>query len=201
MKIFRVRQYLHYLRKAQWQVCARLQFRRQGVKVGRKISLYGVPIISRCDESTIAIGDRVNLCSLPSFTALGVSRPVILRTLRPGAVLSIGEDSGLSGTTICAARSVAIGKRCLIGADVLITDTDFHPLDPENRRFRSERDARSESVFVGDDVFIGARAIILRGVKIGEGAVVGAGAVVTRDIPAFSVCAGNPARVIRNLEP
>ena len=201
MKIFRIRQYLHYLRKAQWQVCARMQFRRQGVEVGREISLYGVPIISRCDESTMTIGDRVNLCSLPSFTALGVSRPVILRTLRPGAVLSIGEDSGLSGTTICAARSVAIGRRCLIGADVLITDTDFHPLDPENRRYRSERDARSEPVNVGDDVFIGARAIILRGVKIGEGAVVGAGSVVSRDIPAFSVCAGNPARVIRNLEP
>lgn len=83
----------------------------------------------------------------------------------------------------------------------MITDTDFHPLAPEGRRYRSELEAQAEPVEIGDDVFVGARAIILRGVTVGEGSVVGAGSVVTRDIPAYSVCAGNPARVIRSLKP
>lgn len=148
----------------------------------------------------VTIGDRVNLCSSSRFTALGVARPVILRTLSAGATLAIGKDSGLSGTTICAALSVRIGERCLLGADVMITDTDFHQLSPVGRRYSSEMNARTEPVEIEDDVFIGARVIILPGVRIGVGSVVGAGSVVTRDIPAYSVCVGNPARVIRNLE-
>ena len=46
-------------------------------------------------------------------------------------------------------------------------------------------------------MWLGAKCLVLDGVSIGEGAVVGAGSVVTRDIPPFAVCAGNPARVIR----
>lgn len=82
----------------------------------------------------------------------------------------------------------------------MITDTDFHQLSPVGRRYSSEMNARTEPVEIEDDVFIGARVIILPGVRIGVGSVVGAGSVVTRDIPAYSVCVGNPARVIRNLE-
>ena len=158
-----------------------------------------MPIITRCEGSNILIGDRVVICSDSRFTALGVFHPVILRTLRFGASLTIGSDSGLSGTTICAALSVDIGERCLIGADVMITDTDFHPLESKDRRYRSELDARARPVIIKDDVFIGARVVVLPGVTIGTGAVIGAGSVVTKDVPAFTVCAGNPACVIRHL--
>lgn len=54
-------------------------------------------------------------------------------------------------------------------------------------------------MIVGDNVWIGNRAIVLPGVTIGDGAVVGAGSVVTRDVPARTVVAGNPARVVREL--
>lgn len=189
-----------YFRKIWWLGATQLLLRSEKVKHGSRVSFYGVPIISRHKDSSITISDRVTLCSDSRFTALGVSRPVILRTLQAGASISIGEDSGLSGTTICAASSVTIGARCLIGADVMITDTDFHPLQPEGRRYAGPSEARSRAVVIEDDVFIGARSVVLPGVRIGKGAVVGAGSVVTKDIPSNAVSAGNAARFIRQLD-
>ena len=58
---------------------------------------------------------------------------------------------------------------------------------------------RGSDVNIGDDVWIGAGAIILNGVNIGEGAVIGAGSVVTKDVGAYEIVAGNPARVIRKI--
>lgn len=194
------RKYFIYTRKLWWLARSRIECSRNHIKLGAGISFHGVPIISTHPNSTIIIGDRVGLCSDSKHTALGVSRPVILRTLRAGATLSIGNDSGLSGTCICASISVQIGERCLIGADVIVTDTDFHPIDPCNRRYRSESEARSKPIVIENDVFIGARVIILPGVRIGIGSVIGAGSVVSRDIPPYSVAVGNPARVSHHLE-
>jgi acetyltransferase-like isoleucine patch superfamily enzyme len=61
-------------------------------------------------------------------------------------------------------------------------------------------DSECAPVLIGDDVWIGLRAIILKGVVIGDAAVIAAGAVVTHDVPAYSVVAGNPARVVKNIE-
>jgi acetyltransferase-like isoleucine patch superfamily enzyme len=58
----------------------------------------------------------------------------------------------------------------------------------------------AKSIVVGDRVWIGGRAVILLGVTIGEGAAIGAGSVVTKDIPAWTVAAGNPARVLKDRE-
>jgi acetyltransferase-like isoleucine patch superfamily enzyme len=52
---------------------------------------------------------------------------------------------------------------------------------------------------IGDDVFIGARSIVLKGVHIDNGAIVGAGAVVTKNVPAYAIVAGNPARVVGDV--
>jgi acetyltransferase-like isoleucine patch superfamily enzyme len=69
---------------------------------------------------------------------------------------------------------------------------------PENRNDDSK--IVCKPIVIEDDVFIGARVIVTKGVLIGRGAVVGAGAVVTKDVPPFSVVAGNPAKVIRYLK-
>lgn len=58
-----------------------------------------------------------------------------------------------------------------------------------------------QEITIGPDAWIGANAIILRGVMIGTGGIVGAGAVVTRNVPAYTIVAGNPARPIRELTP
>lgn len=189
-----------YFTKLWWMVRVRLLLSKERVAVGPTVSFHGVPIISRRPGSSIAIAEGVTLCSVSTFTALGVARPVIPRTLREGANIQIGRDSGLSGTTLCTSISISVGERCLIGADVMITDTDFHPIAPAGRRHASESEARAKPVVIEDDVFVGARSIVLPGVRIGKGSVIGAGSVVTRNVPPLSVCAGNPARVIRSLE-
>jgi acetyltransferase-like isoleucine patch superfamily enzyme len=99
-------------------------------------------------------------------------------------------------------RAVRIGRRVLIAGGVTIADYDGHPLDAADRRagLTSAPD-QIRPVTIGDDVWIGQGAVILKGVTIGERAVVGAHAVVTRDVPADSVVAGNPAQVVRELRP
>lgn len=176
------------------------RLRAKGVVFGRGLSIRGMPITDLVDGSTIELGDHVTLVSHPRWTALGVSRPVILRTLASGARISIGSGTGMSGTTICAAVDVTVGERVLIGADVLIADTDFHPVDSFPRTGLPVPPGHLEDrVAIGDDTFIGARSIVLRGVRIGPGSVIGAGSLVTKDIPAGVVAAGSPARVLREI--
>lgn len=176
-------------------------WRRQGMILGRGIVWYGAPIVSLSPRSRIQIGERCSICSRSNQTALGVNHPVVLRTLRPGAELKIGNSVRMSGTTICAAERVDIGERCVIGANVAIVDTDFHSLD---RTLRSTPDdsgsAKMKAVEIGKDVFIGAGSYILKGVKIGDGAVIGAASVVARDVPAGLVVGGNPAREVIGME-
>jgi acetyltransferase-like isoleucine patch superfamily enzyme len=171
-----------------------------GVEFAPTARCLGIPIVQRFEDSRIIVEENVVLCSSSRWTALGVSHPVVLRTLRPGAILRIGRNTGISGGSICSAVSVHIGMNCLIGADVLIADTDFHPISGINRRHDSNWDEiRSAEIHIGDNVFVGSRVTILKGVRVGDGAVIGAGAVVTRAVPSDSIVAGNPARVLGSI--
>jgi acetyltransferase-like isoleucine patch superfamily enzyme len=105
-----------------------------------------------------------------------------------GGRLGIGTGTYLNrGTEIIAWKEVSIGRDCMIGWDVLIMDTDQHPLPG--------RGLDNRSVRIGDRVWIGARATVLKGVTIGDGAIVGACAVVTRDVPAGAVVTGPSAQL------
>lgn len=177
---------------------AKLQLASKGVHFGEGAKFYGRPIVSCCEGSEIRIGRCAVLCSWSSHTALGVNHPVVLRTLRPGALISIGEHVGISGGTICAAVEVTIGAETMLGANVTIADTDFHPLSPEQRRYSHDA-AQSARVRIGRNVFIGTNSVILKGVEIGDDSVIGAGSIVTRSLPAGVIAAGNPCRVLREL--
>jgi acetyltransferase-like isoleucine patch superfamily enzyme len=172
-----------------------------GINVGSSsgIVMYGFPIIELEPGSNILIANNVVLCSHSKFTALGVSKPIILRTLSSHAQIKIGKDVGLSGTTICAAESVTIGRECLFGADVMIFDNDFHPIESEGRRYSKKRVA-SSPIHIGANVFVGTRSIIMKGVNIGENSIIGAGSNVVSNIPANVIAAGNPCRVIRSID-
>ncbi len=183
-----------------WSKCAELRLRLAGVSVGRGCRFYGSPLVALFRGSNIRVGDRVVLVSKSSKTALGVNHRVILRTLAADAEISIGEDTGMSGGSICAARRVEIGSGCLIGANVTIVDTDFHAVDAIGRRHLSiPPPSEGDSVVIGDDVFIGTGSFILKGARVGKGAVVGAGSVVTGKVAEGTIVAGVPARMVRQV--
>ncbi len=89
---------------------------------------------------------------------------------------------------------VTIGSNVLFGPGVQLY-TAAHPLDAVTRRTLE----LGRPIRIGDDCWLGGGAIICPGVSIGPGCVIGAGAVVTKDIPAYSLAVGNPARVIKDL--
>ena len=97
--------------------------------------------------------------------------------------------------TILDEALVTIGDDCFCGPNVSIY-TACHSTDPIERNARREW---AKPVSIGNSVWIGGDVTILPGVTIGDNCTIGAGSVVTRDIPANSVAAGNPARVIKTL--
>lgn len=169
------------------------------VDVDRSCIFIGHPIVDRYDGSIILLESETLLISSSERTALGVSHPVVIRTLAPSASIRICRGVGISGGSICAAKEVVIGANTLIGADSIICDTDFHGLHPGERRDPLAHTRSARAVSIGENVFIGTRAIILKGVKIGRNSVIGAGSVVANDIPENCIAAGNPCKVIREL--
>lgn len=176
----------------------RLYCRRYGIDWGEDWYLIGRPIFHKAPGSEISAGKRLVLTSRSSGSSLGVNHPVVLTTHNPDSFIQIGDDVGISGASLCAREAITIGDRVLIGANVMIIDSDEHSLVPQNRRY-SQRNIQAASIRIEDDVFIGAGAIILKGVTVGRSSVVGAGSVVTRDVPPLTVVAGNPAKVVRGL--
>jgi acetyltransferase-like isoleucine patch superfamily enzyme len=139
------------------------------------------------NSGTMHLGERVRIRA--------THLPVELGTL-PGGILEIGPQTYInSGASICAGKLVRIGARCAIGNMALVMDTDFHSIHDHTVA------PEPKPVIIGDDVWLAARVTVLKGVTIGQGAVVAAGAVVTKDVPAYTLVGGVPAKVIRQLEP
>lgn len=157
---------------------------------------YGLPFIRINGKgSRLVLGKRFIASSCIERNAIGIIQRTVIKTHAQGAVIEIGDYTGISGGTIAAWKSIKIGSHVLIGSGAMIIDSDSHPLNWEERRKGGSHEARP--IVIEDDVFIGARAIILKGVTIGRGAIIGAGAVVSSDVPAWSVVVGNPARVVK----
>jgi len=97
------------------------------------------------------------------------------------------------GAIVYALGEIEIGERATIAQEVYLS-TGTHDFN------RSTMDLITVKITVGSDVFVAARAFILPGVTIGEGAVIGACSVVTKDMPAWMVCAGNPCKPLKPRE-
>lgn len=175
--------------------------RARGVVLGDAPRFYGFPQVSRHHGSSIEIGRRVIVCSDSRFTALSLNHPAKISTVRPEARIVVGDDVGLSGACIVCARSISIGSEVMMGANVMVIDTDFHPIEPVGRRFSDDRERIGVApVVIGENVFLGAGATVLKGAHIGPDSVVSAAAlVVAGEYPAGSILAGNPARIIGSV--
>ena len=110
--------------------------------------------------------------------------------------LRIGDRSGV-GINCELNGPITIGRDVMMGPEVVIY-TSGHQFGATDIPMMDQGFTETEPVVIGDDVWIGRRAIIMPGVTIGNGCVIGAGAVVTRDIPAYSVAVGVPAKAIKS---
>ena len=113
-----------------------------------------------------------------------------------GSNIEIGSNFFANyNCTVLDVAKVKIGNNCLFAPNVSIY-TAGHPIHPALRNTGYEY---GEAVTIGNNVWIGGNSVICPGVTIGDNAVIGAGSVVTKDIPSWSVAAGNPCRVIRKV--
>ena len=114
-----------------------------------------------------------------------------------GTNIEVGEKVFFNfNCVVLDVMKVQIGNRTLIGPNVQIY-TATHPLEHRERASGFEL---ARPVSIGEDVWIGGGAIICPGVSIGDRTVIGAGSVVTKDMPSDVFAAGNPCKVIRELE-
>src|SRR5207237_518763 len=149
------------------------------VKLGRDVSIYNFVNLYGCE---IGDGSRIG-----SFVE-------IQKGVRVGRNCKIS-----SHTFIC--EGVTIEDEVFVGHNVSFINDLYPRATAEGGRVQTDRDWRVIPTLVRQGAAIGTGAVLLGGITIGQGAVVGAGSVVTRDVPAGSVVAGNPARVLRMVEP
>ena len=170
--------------------------RLHGVQMGEKCWVHGLPVVRLKRGSSVRIGSRVTLSTISRFNPLAPSARCGFVTNTARAKIVIGDGAGISNSTLSCHESISIGENSLIGAECLIMDSDFHTLP-----LTETGQVHCAPVVIGNNVFVGARSIILKGVTIGDGAVIGAGSVVAKDVPAHTLAAGNPARVVRTYQP
>lgn len=164
--------------------------------------IFGIIGQIHCPEC-ISIGENCRFGDWIFLTAWDTYHCIIdgqdkIQKLNP--VLSIGELCNFGAFNhITCTNKVTIGDGVLTGKWVTITDNSHGDTNIETLKIRPEkrRIVSKGPVVIGNNVWIGDKATILPGVTIGDGAVVAANAVVTKDVPAYSVVAGNPARIIK----
>lgn len=154
------------------------------------IKIYGTGVIT--------IGKNVKINSRVSANPIGGQAYTSFYVSNKGN-LTIGNNVGISNSSIVSFCKIDIEDNVLIGGDCKIYDSDFHSINPEARKMPNDIYYKSLPVTIKSGAFIGAASIILKGVVIGKNSVVGAGSVVTKCIPDNQIWAGNPAKFIKNI--
>jgi maltose O-acetyltransferase len=191
-----------YIQRKIWQkMCSRYYLARARFygKVQRGVVEMGsvianVPI--RTDgRGRVKVCDQVTLGYRPAVKC--GNGEILLQARGENSYIEINSGTSTSNNVaIVAMQAITIGRNCLIGDNVMITDCDFHNIDPKTRH---DQVHITKPVDVGDNVWLGSRVIVLKGVAIGRNSVIAAGSVVTRSIPPNVIAAGSPARVIRSI--
>lgn len=174
-----------------------LKFWLAKIKLHGRVKFNGFTVIYAFPDSKIEFigsGQIVNSHEFSNLVGL-YQRTIIVA--RYGGKVTIGAETGISGSTIYAMDNISIGCRVNIGGNCKIIDNDFHPLSASKRFPQKPEDIKKRPIVIGDDCFIGANSILLKGTVLGKNCVVGAGSVVSGSWPDNSIIAGNPAKLIK----
>jgi phosphonate metabolism protein (transferase hexapeptide repeat family) len=157
-------------------------------------------------EPTIDPSARLNDVKLGAYTEVGAR--TILQEVTMGDYSYVVNDAQITYTSIGKFCSIAAMTRINPGNHPMHRATQAHFTYRASAYFEGEADdaeffawRRAHHIHIGHDVWIGHGAIVLPGRNIGTGAVIAAGAIVTRDVPAYTIVGGNPARVIKRRFP
>ncbi len=153
-----------------------------------------IQLMDGSDKNDIVIGDNVRMYGT-------------LITQNHGKI-NIDDTVKIGfGTMIGAVKSITISRGTAIAHNVNIIDNNNHPIHPEDRKFmystpwdspyRKWKYSDSKAIFIGQNVWIGQSVRINKGVSIGDNSIIAANSVVTKDVPANSIAAGNPAKIVR----
>jgi acetyltransferase-like isoleucine patch superfamily enzyme len=163
------------------------------VRCGDGLEVYeGMPKL--IGTLLVHLGTNVRLAGDQTWLAAGDASP---------KELHIGDNSYVGyGVVVSVGNEVRIGSHVLVSDRVRFSGSDGHPVDALARA-RNELGGPETigPIFIDDYAWIGAQAIILKNVRIGRGAIVAAGAVVTKDVAPLTIVGGNPAKLLRHLEP
>jgi acetyltransferase-like isoleucine patch superfamily enzyme len=162
-----------------------------GVEIGNNCQFRGWSSFLMVNDSTIKINRNCRFISNTTSNRIGINHKCMISTLQKGAFLEIGSDSGFSGVSIGCFKKIIIGKNVKVGANVLITDGDWHLDDA--------RVSDPKPILIGDNVWLGYGVVVMKGVTIGDNSVIGINSVVIKDIPSNVVAAGNPCKVIKAI--
>ena len=166
------------------------------IKLGKNVRFNGVPFIDVNRTGQCIIGDNSSFNSRVFYNPIGKNQRCQI-VVGEKAILTIGENIGISSNAFICYKSIRVGNNVKIGGNTVIYDSDFHSLNYLKRRTSKTDNPEMKAVTIDDDVFIGAHVTILKGVYIGPRAIVAAGSVITKDIPADEIWGGNPAQKIR----
>jgi acetyltransferase-like isoleucine patch superfamily enzyme len=162
------------------------------VSLSAKVNFMGIRVIER---NSLKIGEK----SI-------VEGDIVFD--KDNCAIKIGGNTYIGKSQIICAKKIEIGDNVLIAWGCTIVDHNSHSLSAIQRakdvsdwyvNRKDWSDVARRPIKIGNNVWIGFNSIILKGVTIGEGAIVGAGSIVTKDVEPYTVVAGNPAKLIRQI--
>ena len=178
---------------------SRLKFSLFQVQFGSGFTSRGIPLLDLSLKAKFVVGDNLRLNNDNYYNQIGRQQKCCF-AVGNHAILRLGNQVGISCSTIVCKNRIEIGDHVHIGGNCEIYDSDFHDLD-YRKRIQVPEDyttVKSSPIVIQRNAFIGAHSTILKGVTIGEGAIIGACSVVTKDIPPYEIWAGNPVKFIGN---
>ncbi|MBN2158188.1 MAG: acyltransferase [Spirochaetes bacterium] len=169
-----------------------LSFKKRFAHIGGQPTVWGIKNVIVYGPN-ISIGKNVVMVAADGHTT-NISS-LKMRGLE--GRITIGDDVlVMNGVRISSASSITIGDGCMLANHAYLTDADWHDIHD-----RTSAPGGTAPIVLERGAWVGDSAIVCKGVTIGENSIVGAGAVVTRDVPPNVIVAGNPARIVKKLDP